>query len=147
MNEKMTYNKLAWLSLLSLFLLGFAVGFAVDRLAFSEKDKHARSNSHNDSYLVEKFTKDLVLTKDQRDSLVVYLGKLRRQHSELRKTVDPEFQHIREDFRKLPSGAASRDLVASRACGRGAARRQVSGLSARACGERCRHASRPGSLP
>ena len=100
MNEKMTYNKLAWLSLLSLFLLGFAVGFAVDRLAFSEKDKHAKSNSHNDSYLVEKFTKDLVLTKDQRDSLVVYLGKLRKQHSELRRTVDPQFQHIREDFRK-----------------------------------------------
>ncbi len=99
MNEKMTYKKLAWLSLLALFMLGFAVGFAVDRLAFSEKEKHAKSSGHDDRCLVEKFTKDLVLTKYQRDSLVVYLGKLRKQHSELRKTVNPQFQRLREEFR------------------------------------------------
>jgi len=112
MNEKMTYKRLAWLSLLSLFLLGFAIGFAVDRIAFPEKDRHPKSNGRDDQYLVEKFTKDLVLTKGQRDSLVVYLGKLRKQHSELRKTVDPEFQRIREDFRKSFSLILSKEQKA-----------------------------------
>lgn len=94
----MTSKKLAGVSLLALFILGFVLGFAVDRFALGEGSRRRHSRP-SDQKIIDNFTRDLALTKAQRDSLVVLLEGLKKRHGELRESISVEFDRIRDDFK------------------------------------------------
>jgi Spy/CpxP family protein refolding chaperone len=87
----------AILSIAAVFLSGLVIGIYADRLLLNS---FGARPPHNDKAFVAKFTRDLDLSAEQQAQLKVLLGKLREQHNAVWRSGQPEFNRIREEFRK-----------------------------------------------
>ena len=96
----MSSKKVAGISILAIFILGFVFGFAANRFFFGNDERHPRSNKHYRPNTVEKFTKELDLTGEQQEHLIKLLDKVKKQHSEIRKATHPEYERVRNEFRE-----------------------------------------------
>lgn len=103
----MSSKKTAILSLLTVFLLGAAVGIVVDRFLINKPPKPPRSGVRGD-FLFEMFTKELELTATQQDTLRTILAQIREQFKaagqlhferteEIRKQFGSDFEKILND--------------------------------------------------
>ena len=96
----MTSKKFAGISLLAVFILGFAFGFAVNRIFFTNYGRHPKHYKFYGPNLVEKFTNELDLSNQQKEKLVDLLNEVKKQHREIRKSTYPEYKRVSDEFRK-----------------------------------------------
>jgi len=94
----MTSKRIASLSLLAIFILGFVFGVASDRSFFTKMGRYSKHKDHRPN-LVEKFTKELNLTNEQQKHLVMLLEKVKKQHSEIKESTRPQYERVREEFK------------------------------------------------
>jgi len=102
-------KKRAVLSLIFIFLCGFALGILADRTVLPQK-KHKHRKSPEE-YLFKKLTEEIVLDKTQQDQLKmmldefkVHIDSMREDHGkdywDARKAFDQEFRQILSEEQK-----------------------------------------------
>lgn len=93
----MNFKKMAILSTFTVFLVGLAMGFALNQMVYKSKsDRRHRSTANTVAF----FTKELELTEIQQQKLKGLLDKVKNDYSEIRKKCSPEYRRVREEFRK-----------------------------------------------
>ena len=96
----MTSKKIASISLLAIFVLGFVLGIAVDRYFFDDHSCRHSHHKHNKPDLIQKFTRELDLTSEQQQKLSELLQGIKKRHNEIRKSSNEQYKLLRENFRK-----------------------------------------------
>jgi len=95
----MTSKRIASLSLLAVFILGFVIGVVIDQSFFSKMGRDSKHKRGHRPNLVEKFTKELNLTNEQQEHLITLLEKVKKQHSEIKESTRPQYERVREEFK------------------------------------------------
>ena len=90
-------SKNAVISLLTVFILGLAIGILVDRFVFVKAPKPPK---HRDpgQFLFEKFSNELDLTEEQKVQLKRLLDEIKIKYETLHKTRREQYQKISDEF-------------------------------------------------
>jgi hypothetical protein len=97
----MKSKKMAFTSLIAVFLLGFALGFAGNRLFSSYQKRHSlphRDKGHT-SKLMAQLSSELDLSEDQKVQLKALLDELKGKVDTIRKDTRPHYKRVNEEFK------------------------------------------------
>ena len=96
----MKSKKLAVISLIAVFLLGLALGFASNRIFSPCKGKDRRSHRDHTTRLMVKLKSELDLTEEQNAQLRKHLDELKEKVAQIRKESRPQYERVNEEFKK-----------------------------------------------
>ena len=96
----MKSKKFAVTSLIAVFTLGLALGFASNRIFSTSKGKDQRSHKDHTTRSMVKLKSELDLTEEQSTQLREFLDELKEKVAQIRKESRPHYERVNEEFKE-----------------------------------------------
>jgi Spy/CpxP family protein refolding chaperone len=94
----MSSKRVAILSLVSILILGFALGLLTEHFVLHSGKIHRPPKKSRDERLITTLTKELELTEEQQQQLKTLLQELKEKHDTINRSTRPEHQRVRQEF-------------------------------------------------
>ena len=94
----MSSKRVAILSLISIFILGFALGLLTEHFVLHRGKEHEPPKQSRESRYISALTEELELTEEQQQQLQMLLEELKEKHDKINKSTKPDHRKVREEF-------------------------------------------------
>ena len=94
----MSSKRVAILSLVSILILGFALGLLTEHFVLHSGKFHKQPKKSREERLITILTKELELTEEQQQHLKALLQELKEKHDKINKSIRPDHQRVRQEF-------------------------------------------------